>query len=248
MTMLKRQQTPGRALRGVLTILTGVFAAALVGCEGPGDNDGTVITGTVLPTDVVLDLYCENAGVFPEPCVLDDPQNPYATTPIIEPGIDAQNANKFELFDAIPPGPEGAKARFYLWATALASFPSGENQFGVANALHELWDANGDPLIQDQALKAYRSQLDNFFGTVTVFTCCEVLRPPGDDRGPIPFPVGLNELTADSLYRTDSTGYRRLVEGDPLLVIERLLEWGYGYQIATPPSFDNGLVTILEFP
>ena len=248
MTMLKRPLTKSRALRGILTILTGAFAAGLAGCDGPGDNDGTVISNIQLPTDVVLDLYCENVGIFPQPCVLDDPQNPYATTPIIEPGLDAMNANKFELFDAIPPGPEGAKARFYLWATALANFPSGENQFGVANALHELWDVNGDPLIQEQALKAYRSQLDNFFGTVTVFTCCEVLRPPDDDRGPIPFPVGLNELTADSLYRTDATGYRRLVEGDPLLVIELLLEWGYGYDIATPPAFDNGLVTILEFP
>jgi hypothetical protein len=43
-------------------------------------------------------------------------------------------------------------------------------------------------------------------------------------------------LTADNLYRTDATGYRRLVPGDPLLVLEVLLEWGYRYRPANPPE------------
>ena len=187
MTKLKRQNTAGGPIRGAWILLGGFFAALLGGCESPGDGDGTVINNIVLPTDVVLDLHCADVGVFPENCVLEDPANPFASTPIIEPGIDLENANKFELFNSIPAGPSGAKARFYFWATALARFPSGENQFYTALALHELFDANSnalgaDELVREQALKAYQSQLDNFFGTVTVFTCCEEVRPPGDDR------------------------------------------------------------------
>lgn len=235
-------------LKRAWMLLIGLVAVGLAGCEEPGPNDGEPISRIVLPTDTVLNLNCENVGIFPETCVLDDPENPFVTIAIIEPGLDPDNANKFELFDSIPAGPTGAKARFYFWATALTRFPSGENQFGVAVALHELWDANSDPIIQEQALKAYRAQLDNFFGTVTVFTCCEDLRPPDDPRGPVPFPIGLNELTADNLYRTDATGFARLVPGDPLLVIEELLGWGYGYRIATPPGFDDGLVTVIAFP
>ena len=149
--------------------------------------------------------------------------------------------NKFELFNAIPAGRVGAKARFYFWATALAHRASGENQFYTALALHELWNYNSDPIVQAQALKAYKSVLDNFFGSVTVFTCCPALSPAGT---PIPFPVGLNQLTADNLYRTDATGYARLVPGDPLLVLSLMLDWGYTYRPANPPNFTDGLVFV----
>ncbi|MDJ0940780.1 MAG: hypothetical protein QNJ00_13550 [Woeseiaceae bacterium] len=262
--MRKRQETAGRRIRTALITMIGIVAAALAGCESPGDGDGTVINNIALPTDTVLDLFCEDVGVFPEICVLEDPANPFVTTTIIEPGLDPDNANKFQIATSFPPGPAGAKARFYFWATALARFPSGENQYFTALALHELFDANSnalgaDELIREQALKAYRSQLDNFFGTVFVAVCCEDIRPPGDDRGPVPFPIGLNEWTADNLYRTEGSisntivegqtvPYRRLVDGDPLLVEELLLTWGYGYEAATPPDFDNGIVYIITFP
>jgi hypothetical protein len=226
-----------------------VCLSALVasGCDQKTGADGEPLNTIILPTDVVLNLACEDVGINGQQCVLDDPENPFVTTPIIE--FDAGNpdaSNKFELFNSIPAGPTGAKARFYFWATALARRQSGENQFYTALALHELWDLNGDTIIQDQALKAYRSVLDNFFGSVTVFTCCENVRPPDDPmQGPVAFPIGLNELAADNLYRTDATGFRRLVEGDPLLVIERLLTWGYTYSPANPPLFDDGVVGII---
>lgn len=233
----------GRLLSVLLLGAASVFAA---GCDGePGPGDGEVINAIILPTDTLLNLACEDVGIFTEQCVLEDPENPFATVPIIEYDVnDPEATNKFELFNSIPAGRTGAKARFYFWATALVRRSSGENQYYTAKALHELWNYNGDPIVQEQALKAYRSVLDNFFGSVTVFTCCENVRPPDDPRGPIPFAVGLNELTADSLYRTDRTGYRRLVPGDPLLVLEVLLEWGYRYRPANPPDYTDGLVFV----
>ncbi len=234
-------RTPVMKRLALVIIALGVVAAG--GCESPGADDGVVINEIILPTDTVLDLACANVGIAGEQCVLEDPENPFARVAIIEFNVNNPGAeNKFQLFNQIPAGPTGAKARFYFWATALARRQSGENQFYTALALHELWDLNGDTIIQEQALKAYRSVLDNFFGSVTVFTCCPGVSPTGE---PVPFPVGLNELTADNLYRTDATGFRRLVPGDPLLVLTLLLEWGYTYQPANPPNFDDGVVGII---
>ena len=246
-----RHTTLPAVVRRLLVVLIGATSLFAAGCEGErGPDDGVNINNIALPTDVVLNLFCENVGINDERCVLDDPENPFATTTIVEfdpnnPGAD----NKFTLFNSIPPGPTGAKARFYFWATALARRGSGENQFYTALALHELFDANSnavtqDELVREQALKAYRSLLDNFFGSVTVFSCCPGASPTGD---PVAFAVPLNELTADALYRTDATGFRRLVPGDPILVLELFVDWGYTYQPATPPNFDNGIISVGEF-
>jgi hypothetical protein len=236
--------------RGLMILLMSVTALAAAGCKAPDNSDGEIINAIVLPTDVVLNLACENVGVYPETCVLGDPENPFATTTIIEFNVNNPGAdNKFDLFNSIPAGPTGAKARFYFWATALARKPSGENQFYTALALHELFDANSnvlstDELARAQALKAYRSVLDNFFGSVTVFTCCPGASPSGE---PVAFAIPLNELTADNLYRTAATGYRRLVDGDPILVLELFLDWGYSYQPANPPNYSDGVISVAEF-
>lgn len=245
-----RIQAVTAVVRSTAVVVLGLLVLTTSGCEGPDANDGTVINALVLPTDVVLNLACADVGIAFEPCVLGDPENPFATTAIIEFNVNDPGAgNKFDLFNSIPAGPTGAKARFYFWATALARRPSGENQFYTAMALHELFDANSnvlstDELVRAQALKAHRSLLDNFFGSVTVFECCPGASPTGE---PVPFAVPLNELTADALYRTDRTGYRRLVDGDPLLVLEVLLDWGYAYQPANPPNYDDGVVSVAEF-
>lgn len=251
MKKLNRYMTQPAGVRQLFLVLLGTAALATAGCEGErGSDDGIIINNIVLPTDVVLNLYCENVGIAGETCVLDDPENPFATTTILEfnpnnPGAE----NKFTLFNSIPPGPNGAKARFYLWATALAQRASGENQFFTALALHELFDANSNAISKDelaraQALKAYRSVLDNFFGSVTVFECCPGASPTGE---PVAFAVPLNELTADNLYRTEATGFQRLVEGDPILVLELFVDWGYTYQPANPPNYNDGVVTVGEF-
>lgn len=115
------------------------------------------------------------------------------------------------------------------FATALTRRPSGENQWLTARALHELHDANSDPLIRDQALRAYRS--------VTFFECC----------GGGSFPATLNERVADGLFRTGATGFVRLVPRDPINVLVLFREWGYTYRPATPPDFVDGLVFIARF-
>ena len=249
MRNLNRQKAQPAVFRSASILLIGLAAVFAAGCSSERDaNDGTVFNTILLPTDVVLNLACADVGIADETCVLEDPENPYASTTITEFTVD-DPGNKFDLFNAIPPGPTGAKARFYFWATALARRQSGENQFYTALALHELFDANSnaiskDELIRAQALKAYRSVLDNFFSSVTVFSCCPGASPDGE---PVQFAVPLNELTADVLFRTDATQLMRLVEGDPILVLELFVEWGYTYQPANPPNYDDGVVGVAVF-
>ena len=231
-------------VRKLALLLLGLGGLAVSGCEPPDESDGQRYEAVVLPTDTLLNLACADVGIFDNTCVLEDPENPFATVAIIE--FDENNpeaANKFALSNQIPPGPEGAKSRFYFWATALARRPSGENQFFTALALHELWSLNSDQIVKDQALKAYRAVLDYFFGSVFFFECCANV---SNDGLPLVLPITLNETTADILYR-NPTGFRRLVEGDPLNVIDLLASWGYTYRPATPPDFDNGVVGIISF-
>jgi hypothetical protein len=223
-----------------MTLILGFGFLAAGGCESPSDTDGEVINGIVLPTDVVLNLACDNVGIYPENCVLGDPENPFVTTTIVE--FDPNNPNqddKFDLLATIPEGPSGAKARFYLWATALARRPSGENQWYTAKALHELFDANSnvlstDELVRAQALKAYRSVLDNFWGSATFFECD--LCAPDENGDLIKFPAQLNELVGDNLFRFESTGFRGLIEGGDIRVLELIGLWGYTYIPATAAS------------
>lgn len=246
----KRMQAKPAVFKSTVIALLGLVVLTASGCEERDASDGTVINALILPTDVVLNLACEDVGIFNETCVLTDPENPFSQTVTLE--FDVNNPDgptKFDLAAQIPAGPTGAKARFYLFATALARRQSGENQWLTARALHELFDANSnsqfkDELVRAQALKAYRSVLDNFFGSVIFFECCANISVSGND--PVAFSVPLNELTADDIYRTAATGFMRLVEGDPLLAQSLLAEWGYTYQPATPPNFDNGVVTINE--
>jgi len=235
-----------------MTLLFGFGILVAGGCSSPSDTDGEVINGIVLPTDVVLNLACENVGIYPENCVLGDPENPFITTTIVE--FDPNNPrqdDKFDLLDTLPEGPAGAKARFYLWATALARRPSGENQWYTAKALHELFDANSnvlstDELVRAQALKAYRSVLDNFWDSATFFEC--ELCPPDEFGDLIKFPAQLNEQVGDNLFRFDSTGFKALIEGGDIRVLELFGIWGYTYLPATAASgFTDGKMTKIEF-
>lgn len=237
--------------RGHGLVLTKMLSIALLGlaltaCGGPSDGSGEVITSIKLPTDTLLDLSCENAGIYTERCVVNDQNNPYRNVAVREFDVNNPDAEtKFDLANGLPAGRTGAKARFYLWATALANRQSGENQYYTALALHELYNYNEDPVIQSQALRAYRSVFDNFFGSATFFECCANVDPDGN---PVPFPVPLNELTADNIYRTDATGWLRLVPGDPLLAQSTMGDWGYCYQPANPPLYNDGVIQVCDPP
>lgn len=248
MSNMNQRNAEPAVIKHLIMTLLGAAALFVAGCSSERDeNDGQIITTVILPTDVVLNLACENVGIHPENCVLGDPENPYITTSI--PEFDVDNPpppgafDKFDIVEAIPPGPSGAKARFYFWATALARFPSGENQWYTAQALHELFDANSnaistDELVREQALKAYRSVLDNFWGAATFFECD--LCAPDENGELIKFPAQLNELVGDNLYRFESTGFRPLIEGGEIRVLETFGLWGYTYLPATPPDFNDG--------
>jgi len=231
-----------------MTLFFGFGFLVTGGCESPADTDGEIINGILLPTDVVLNLACANVGVYPENCVLGDPENPFITTAIIE--YDPNNPrqdDKFTLLATIPEGPSGAKARFYLWATALARRPSGENQWYTAKALHELYDANSnfistDELAREQTLKAYKSVLDNFWGSVTFFEC--ELCAPDANGDLIKFPAQLKEQVGDNLFRFESTGFLPPIEGGDIRVLELIGIWGYTYRPATAASgYTDGLMS-----
>ena len=212
-------------------VLLAVTALAVSGCnERDSKNDGEVINNILLPTDVVLNLFCPDVGINDERCVLDDPENPFATVAVLEPDQVPEDEDgnplansKFDLNNALPPGPSGAKARFYLWATALANRQTGENQWYVARALHELYDANSnrvfeDELIKEHAKRAYRSVLDNFFGSV-------IRENFGDNT----VAFSLNLIVARSIaFSEEETGFRSLVDS-VVAGLALLSEWGYVY-------------------
>jgi hypothetical protein len=258
MSNIYQRKAEPAMIKHLLLALLGAGTLFVAGCTSERDeNDGQVFNTILLPTDVVLNLACENVGVHPETCVLEDPENPYAAVPISEfdPFNPEDPFNKLVLDDSIPKGPTGAKARFYLWATALATRPSGENQYFTALALHELFDANSnaigdqgsvDELVRLQALKAYESTLFNFFGSAYAREC----RVVDGCNPPVNFFRQINELVADNLYRTEATGWRRLVPGLPNQAIALMLDWGFLYTPCTVQadgSCTGGVVSVGRF-
>jgi len=134
----------------LLAIMLIFFISIVSGCIDDGEENKEV----VLPTDNELNLYCEDVGVHPEKCVMDDEENPYRFTSVGE-------ESKWDLGTGFP------KTDFYLWATALASTGTGENQFNVAEQLHKLYTLDRNENIRKQAIKAYRALLDHFYWSTT---------------------------------------------------------------------------------
>lgn len=201
--------TPAGA-RSIGWLLVVVSIAFTLGCREVDENDGLVINAIELPVDSSLVLYCEDAGIAAEPCILDDPDNPYALTPI-------NDDNKFALNDAAP----SAKARFYLWATAQAMSPRGENQFFVGQALQQMFGESGSELARSHALRAYRSVLDNYFYSATFF---EADFLPGDD---IFFPFPVRKLVGQNMVSPAATLPELFDE--PAQALEAFGQWGYTY-------------------
>ncbi|MFT5503802.1 MAG: hypothetical protein ACI845_003126 [Gammaproteobacteria bacterium] len=194
-------------------LFVSLLAVSLAACA-PDPDSGDDISNLVLPTDTALKLQCEDVGIFQESCVLGDPDNPYAT-------IDITDSNKFDLADDTP----SAKARYYLWASALARRSSGENQYYVARSLQELFALSGSKLAREQAKRAYRSVLDNYFGTITYWEADWL----NDD---VFYAVSLNDLTGGALYQPTDADLIALYDA-PFRALEDLSSWGYVYDIVT---------------
>lgn len=190
--------------------LIAAFVLVVTGCGEVDSSDGQVVNNTTLPTDSALKLHCPDAGIAGEPCVLDDPDNPYSRTPITD-------VNKFQLNDDAP----SAKARFYLWATAQAMSPRGENQYFVALSLHQMFTVSGSDLAKTQALRAYRSVLDNYFNEVTFFEA-DFLPPPD-----IFFPFPVRKLVGQNMVAPVAPLSQLFAQ--PVEALETFGTWGYTY-------------------
>ena len=199
----------------------------ITACGEVDENDGTVINSVPLPTDTALNLYCADVGIAGETCVLDDPDNPYARTPF-------DITQLFEELDVDAPGP---KARFYLWATAQARSPQGVYQYFTAVNLHRLFGENGSELIREQAKRAYRSLLDNYFDSAWFL---KVETPQGD----ILFPEKLKDAVGINIYDPADPDALQAglvpLYGSQLLALQDLGEWGYAYDI------ENKIVSVVE--
>lgn len=200
------------------TLLLSTIVLTVTACGEVDKNDGSVRNGIELPVDNVLTLFCPDAGIAAETCILDDPDNPYALTSV-------NDDNKFELSDAAP----SAKARFYLWATAQAMSPRGENQFYVASALQEMYASSGSELAKEQSLKAYRSVLDNYYYSVTFFEA-DFLPPPD-----IFYPFPVRKLVGQNLVTP--TAPLTLLFDNATQVLEEFGQWGYTYDDQVTKDF-----------
>ena len=202
----------------------------LAACGEVEVGDGDVINGIPLPLDSDLTLFCEDVGIAEETCILDDPENPYASISVngeLEDNDDNEpnRIRKFVLTEDAP----SAKARFYLWATAQAQSPRGENQYYTALSLHEVFTESGSVLIREQAKKAYRSVLDNYFNEVTFFL---IELPEGD----VFFPELLRKLVGENMYEPGLMNLTPLYASQ-LLTLEAFGQWGYYYDV------DTGFIT-----
>ncbi len=149
-------------IKNLLVTISGCCLFLLTGCGG-SDDQGQLSNNIPLPVGATtIDLYCADAGIYTETCILDDPDNPFRLSDINE-------ETKWDLNNSMPATFDYAKARFYLWATALARTPTGENQYYTANALHELYtySTGNSTNAKNQSIRAYRSLLDNFYDSIT---------------------------------------------------------------------------------
>ena len=220
---MKNMTLKNAPVTSLLTRAGIVLISALVisGC-GRDTDDGDVVNTTALPTDdtIPLNLECEDVGLAGEDCILEDDNNPYARATVTE-------DTKFEL-DADAPS---ATAKFYVWGTALARSAGapGENQFYTALNLHRMWASSNSELTRLQALKAYRSYLDNYFNSVTFFEI-----PIGSENF---FPQSLDmmvgQLLFDAVDVNNTFTSSRLFSNDPDVNVAEAQQivgsWGYFY-------------------
>jgi len=209
-------------LKHLTIIIAGLTLLTALGCGSAGD-DGQLSNNIDLPTDSLLTLYCADVGIYPNTCVLDDPNNPYRHVAVNE-------ESKWDLNDDAL----SAKARFYLWATALANVATGENQYYVADALHALYTEGTSVNAKNQAKRAYRSVLDNFYASLTYWEAWWL----SDVPTPV-YAIPLKDLTGMRIYDPVPDGLSPLYDYDnaddyKYYGLYDLAQWGYSYD----PDFD----------
>lgn len=215
----------------IATLIAGSILLVTTGC---GEVDGGTVQNDVqLPTDSVLNFACENEGIYLETCVLDNPENPYANVAITEPKDEESDEPCTELYDptskfTLSDDAPSMKAKYYVWATALAKGVGlqGENQYFTAFYLHAVYAETGSPTTREQALKAYRSLLDNYFLGVTfdkyeVATCEDVK-----------VAAALKDRVGENLYAPTDPALVSLY-AIPDSALQDISEWGYIYDPTT---------------
>lgn len=200
--------TPRNILKSIIMPL---YLLALGSC---GSGSGVPSNQIALPVNTAISFFCAQEGIYLENCIFYDPANPYAY-------VQVDDTTKWDLDAAAP----SAKAKFYLWATALANSPTGENQFYVAKSLHELYTVSGNPQVMNQALLAYKSVLDNFFGQVTYFKATWVTPP-------VTYAKPVADLVGDYMYNPLSFNLASFYM-DPVEALAQISAWGYVYNPTT---------------
>jgi hypothetical protein len=208
---------------GLAILSLGLVAG--VGCSG-GGSGGSDRTEVTLDTSTVLgSLYCEDEGLYGDTCVLENPDNPFADAYFPD------TESYFEMAEGLP----SALSAYYLWATALARQPAPEFQFLVAQSLHALYTEGQDPLARDQAIRAYRMALDEFFDGQFYFAADYLTGEPL---------VGLaiKDLVAENLANSFERGFLPLVEppDENLGQAQALVgEWGYSIRVVLAPDLST---------
>ena len=195
-----------------------------VGCGGGGSSKD--VTKTTIDTrPVLLVLRCEDEGLFGDDCVLDNPNNPFANS------VFADTEAYFEIAEDLP----SALSQYYLWATALANQGAPEFQFLVAQSLHALYTEGGDPLARAQAIRAYRSCLDEFYDGQFYFAADYLTGEPLVG-------IAIKNLIAENLANSFDRGLTPLVEPfeENLGQAQALVgEWGYSIRVVLAPDLST---------
>ena len=84
MNIFSQNHNRPAVVRKLALLLVSLGALAVSGCDSPDASDGTRYEAIILPTDTLLNLACADVGIFDNTCVLEDPENPFATVAIIE--------------------------------------------------------------------------------------------------------------------------------------------------------------------
>ena len=151
-------------MRIMRTFVLIVLVVLLASCGNNPVLPNSTLASITLPTGD-LTLKSADEGIFPDKSVLEDPENPFILTPITD-QMKWEDQGGLEGSTVVAGG--RSKACFYMWATILTREPWGEPQYYTALALKRQFEDNGSTILSNQAVRAYKSVLENFLWDMTV--------------------------------------------------------------------------------